>query len=180
MSSRRVRRGRGNHMIKTTFDIGEVADAVSFWIPGFRCGDATQNVSAGDHAEYRLRCTRNELIDDFDVVVEAVSDSEARVTVTGMDGRSAERMMPLGDDGALGSIHGPMVPMAVEELPTRDGGMEYTVSLFTGKRSGMAWVRDGMAYRTIHDHGGVQALLRSQGELHSLNNYSNSVMYSGR
>ena len=92
---------------------------------------------------------RNELIDDFDVVVEAVSDSEARVTVTGMDGRSAERMMPLGDEGA-------MVPMAVEELPTRDGGMEYTVSLFTGKRSGMAWVRDGMAYRTIHDHGGFR------------------------
>ena len=77
-------------MIKTTFDIGEVADAVSFWIPGFRCGDATQNVSAGDHAEYRLRCTRNELIDDFEVAVEAVSDTEARVTVTGMDGRSAE------------------------------------------------------------------------------------------
>ena len=143
-------------MIKTTFDIGEVADAVSYWIPSFRCGDATQNVSAGDHAEYRLRCTRNELIDDFDVVVEAVSGSEARVIVTGMDWRSAERMMPLGDEGTLGSIHGPMVPMAVEELPTRDGGMEYTVSLFTGKRSSMAWMRDGVAYRTIHDHGGFR------------------------
>ena len=143
-------------MIKTTFDIGEVADAVSFWIPGFCCGDSQHGVTAGERADYRLRCTRNELIDDFDVDVEAVSDSEARVTVTGMDGRSAERMMPLSNDGALGSIHGPMVPMAVEELPTRDGGMEYTVSLFTGKRSGMAWVRDGMAYRTIHDHGGFR------------------------
>lgn len=143
-------------MIKTTFDIGEVADAVSFWIPGFRCGDSQHGVTAGERADYRLRCTRNELIDDFEVAVEAVSDTEARVTVTGMDGRSAERTMPLGDDGALGSIHGPMLPIAVEELPTRDGGSEYTVSMFSGKRSGMAWVRDGVAYRTIHDHGGFR------------------------
>ena len=92
-----------------------------------------------------------------------VSDTEARVTVTGMDGRSAERTMPLGDDGALGSIHGPMLPMAVEELPTRDGGREYTVSMFSRKRSGMAWVRDGVAYRTIHDHGGFRLCFDLEG-----------------
>ena len=52
-------------MIKTTFDIGEVADAVSFWIPGFRCGDSQHGVTTGERADYRLRCTRNELIEDF-------------------------------------------------------------------------------------------------------------------
>lgn len=143
-------------MIKTTFDVGDVADAVSFWIPGFRCGGSPHQVSAGEKAMYRLRCTRNELIDDFDVSVEAVSGTEAKVTVTGMDGRSAERTMPAGDDGALGAIRGTMVPMGTEELPTGNGGEEYTVNLFSGKRSGMAWVRDGVAYRTIHDHGGFR------------------------
>lgn len=143
-------------MIKTTFDIDEVADAVSFWIPGPVCGDSPRQVSPGDVATYRLRCTRNEYIDDFDVSVTVVSAEEARVTVTGLDGRRTERTMPVGDDRVLGPIRGTLVPMAVETLPGRDGGIECTVCMFGGRRAGMAWVRDGVVYRTIHDHGGFR------------------------
>ena len=71
-------------MIKSTFDIDTVAEAVGFWIPGFRADLAA---GPGDTADYRLRCTRNELIEDFDVHV-AVQEGAAEVTVTGADGGS--------------------------------------------------------------------------------------------
>ena len=71
-------------MIKSTFDIDTVAEAVGFWIPGFR---ADLVAGPGDTADYRLRCTRNELIEDFDVHV-AVQEGAAEVTVTGADGES--------------------------------------------------------------------------------------------
>ena len=66
-------------MIRSTFDINAVAGAVGEWIPGPWTDGSEHSVSPGGKASYRLRCTRNELIDDFEVAVEAVSDTEARV-----------------------------------------------------------------------------------------------------
>ena len=105
---------------------------------------------------YRLRCTRNELIEDFDVDVTVVSGGEAEVTIRSEDGESVTVRMPVGPDGVLGPIEGTKVPVAVEGLPTDGGVREYTVHLFRGSRSGMAWVYDGIAYRTIHDAGGFR------------------------
>lgn len=139
-------------MIKSTFDIDTVAEAVGFWIPGFRVDLAA---GLGDTADYRLRCTRNELIEDFDVHV-AVLDGAAEVTVAGADGRVSAVRMPVGVDGALGPITGPMVPMALEGIPSGDGTLECTVCMFSGRRSGMAWMHDGIARRTIHDAGGYR------------------------
>ena len=115
-------------MIKSTFDIDTVAEAVGFWIPGFRADLAA---GPGDTADYRLRCTRNELIEDFDVHV-AVQDGAAEVTVAGADGRTYAVRMPVGADGALGPITGPMVPMALEGIPSGDGTLECTVCMFSG------------------------------------------------
>ena len=61
-----------------------------------------------------------------------------------------------GADGALGPITGPMVPMALEGIPSGDGTLECTVCMFSGRRSGMAWMHDGIARRTIHDAGGYR------------------------
>ncbi len=143
-------------MIKSTFDIDAVAEAVGMWIPGFWIDGAKHAVSPGDYVTYRLRCTRNELIEDFDIKVSVVSESEAAVTLNATDGRLAEMKMPIGDEGVLGTIGGTLVPVAVEGLPSDSGVLEYTVYIFKGRRSGMAWVRDGIAYRTIHDAGGFR------------------------
>ena len=142
-------------MIKSTFDIDAVAQAVGMWILGFWT-DGTHPVSVGDGAEYRLRCTRNEMIEDFAVKVTAVSSEEAEVLIEDVSGRSVTMRMPVGDDGVLGSLGGTMVPVAVEGLPVDGGVHEYTVYMFRGRRSGMAWVREGIAYRTIHDAGGFR------------------------
>ena len=139
-------------MIKSTFDIDTVAEAVGFWIPGFR---ADLVAGPGDTADYRLRCTRNELIEDFDVHV-AVQEGAAEVTVAGADGRVSAVRMPVGADGALGPIIGPMVPMALEGIPSGDRTLECTVCMFSGRRSGMAWMHEGIAHRTIHDAGGYR------------------------
>ncbi len=143
-------------MIKSTFDIGAVSQAVSFWIPGFRCGSGGRQPEAGDTVSYGLRVTRNELIEDFAVEVEVLDGGSARVTVTGQDGRSFEVGMSVSDGSVLAPITGQMVPLAIEGLPTGSGTTEYTVCMFSGKRSAMAWVHDGIAYRTIHDHEGFR------------------------
>ena len=143
-------------MIRSTFDINAVAGAVGEWIPGPWTDGSEHSVSPGGKASYRLRCTRNELIEDFDVDVSVVSKEEAEVSIVSDDGRSASIRMVVGDDGVLGGFSGPMVPMAVEGLPTSAGVREYIVCMFRGRRSGMAWVYDGIVYRTIHDAGGFR------------------------
>ena len=64
--------------------------------------------------------------------------------------------LTVGADGALGPITGPMVPMALEGIPSGDGTLECTVCMFSGRRSGMAGIHDGIARRTIHDAGGYR------------------------
>ena len=88
--------------------------------------------------------------------VTVLSGGEAEVKIRSEDGESVTVRMPVGSDGVLGPIEGTKVPVAVEGLPTDGGVREYTVHLFTGRRSGMAWVYDGIAYRTIHDAGGFR------------------------
>ena len=129
-------------MIKSRFDIGEVAKAVGMWIPGFRFDGGDASVPEGEKVSYRLRCTRNELIEDFDVDVTVLSGGEADVKIRSEDGGSVTVRMPVGSDGVLGPIEGTKVPVAVEGLPTDGGVREYTVHLFRGRRSGMAWVYD--------------------------------------
>ena len=143
-------------MIRSKFDIGAVAEAVGMWIPGYRFEGGAPEVPEGETVTYRLRCTRNELIEDFDVEVSVLPGGEADVTVSSADGESATVRMPVGSDGVLGAIEGTKVPVAVEGLPADGGLREYTVYMFRGGRSGMAWVSEGIAYRTIHDAGGFR------------------------
>lgn len=143
-------------MIKTRFDIGAVTEAVGIWIPGYMFDGGEILISEGESVSYRLRCTRNELIEDFDVVVTVVSEDEADVEVVPECGASVTLRMPVGTGGVLGPIEGERVPVAIEGLPTDDGVREHTVYIFKGERSGMAWVREGIVYRTIHDAGGFR------------------------
>lgn len=147
-------------MIHTTFPIDDVLKAVANGIPGFRLeGSPAMPASTGDVAEYGLRCTRNEMIDDFSVRVETVSPDEAQVTVTGTDGRTASQRMPMGPDGLAGDLPAGGAVMAVELLPTAFGDRSCEVRIVSGRWTGMMWVSGGIAYRTIHDAGGYRLSL---------------------
>lgn len=147
-------------MIHTTFPIGDVLRAVATGIPGFRLeGSPAMPASSGDTAEYGLRCTRNEMIDDFAVKVEMVSPDKAQVTVTGTDGRSASETVPMTSDGLAGNLPSGGAVMAVELLPTSFGDRSCEVRIVSGRWTGMMWVCGGIAYRTIHDAGGYRLSL---------------------
>lgn len=147
-------------MIHTVFPVDGVLNAVVRGIPGFRLEDApAMPAGPGDYAEYGLRCTRNEMIDDFTVKVEMSSADEASVTVTGTDGRSASGRILMSTEGLAGNLPSSGVVMAVELLPTAFGDRSCEVRIVSGKWVGIMWVCDGIAYRTIHDAGGYRLSL---------------------
>lgn len=146
-------------MIHTEMQIESIADAVRLWIPGFRVRGTVLPktvLEAGDECVYSLRCTRNEMIDDFKVTVKAASPTEAEVTIMGVDGRRASFTMPTDYDGFVGSIRDDAPPVAMEMVHSDFGDRSCWVHLITGEHACMAWICDGIAYRTIHDAGGYR------------------------
>lgn len=149
-------------MIRSQFDTEAVADAVAVWMPGYHVSGGPEPKPAvrGDRVSYRLRCTRNELIDDFDVRVAVVTSDEGEVAVSDSRGNTVKRPIAFGGTGPAGLIDGSgLVPMAVEEIPTSAGPRQCTVSVHRGRIPCLVWVSDGVAYRTIHDAGGFRMCL---------------------
>lgn len=146
-------------MIHTEMPIEDVAEAVRIWIPGFRVQGkqlSKTKLEEGDECVYSLRCTRNEMIDDFKVTVRAVSPSEEEVTVMGVDGRTTAFRRPTDYDDFVGSIRNDAPSVAMETVHSDFGDRSCWVHLITGDHACMAWICDGIAFRTIHDAGGYR------------------------
>lgn len=142
-------------MFHDTFPIEAVADAVAAWLPGFRVdGNDLREVVEGDVVRYSLRCTRNEAIDDFEVVL--TFGEKTSVVELKAEGRTAVRNVHMSPGEFLGTIPSEGIPMAVEELPTSFGEKPCQVLMVRSKVTLIVWECDGIAYRTIHDSGGYR------------------------
>ncbi len=133
-----------------------MVETVAIWIPGFYVEGtrlSRTSLETSDTNVYSLRCICNEMIDNFKVIVRAISPTEAEVTVMGVDGRTAAFCMSTDYDGLVDCIRSDSPPVAMEMVYFNFGDRSCWVHFITGDRACIAWICNGIVYRTIHDAG---------------------------